>query len=49
MAELKALECSLLPLFLVISVSSLIVISVASLISALLMTQYIQGPVKAPY
>lgn len=49
MSELKAFECSLLPLFLVVSVSSLIVISVAALISALLMTQYIQGPVKPPY
>ena len=46
MFELKEFECFLLPL---VSVSSLIVISVAALISTLLMTQYIQGPMKAPY
>lgn len=49
MFELKEFECFLLPLVLFVSVSSLIVISVAALISTLLMTQYIQGPVKAPY
>ena len=48
MFELKEFECFLLPLVLFVSVSSLIVISVAALISTLLMTQYIQGPVKAP-